>query len=213
MGLDHKRLQKKKAKKAAKDKIRNMKSKRVSFHSEIEHQTEKMQAIKHPVYECWETDSLFDQGIGHIIITRRAGQSDILVAAFLIDMYCLGIKNALFELVTEQKYQQHLEGLRHQGGLISCHPTCARKLVEGAEIYARELGFSPHKDYKMAKKIFGDLDAAACPRPYVFGQDGKPFYIAGPNDSLIFQRKVMRKLSSKVARGEADYVLALDEVD
>ena len=213
MGLDRKKLQKKKAKKAAKDKARLTKSKRASFQQGISYQSEKIRALKAPIYECWESESLYDQGLGHVVITRRSGQSEILVAAFLVDMYCLGVKNALLELTSEHKYQQYIEGLRQRGGLISCHPTCARKLVEGAETYAQELGFSPHKDYKIAKKIFGDLDSAACPSTYVFGQNGKPFYIAGPNDSPAFQRKVMQKLSAKMVRGEADYMLALDEID
>lgn len=213
MGLDQIKLQKKKAKKAAKDKKRHAKNKLTSLFSGNEYDTEKIQAIKYPIYECWETGSLFDEGLGTVIITRRSGQSDILVAAFLVDMYCLGVKNAFLELTTEHKHQQYLEGLRQHQGLTSCHPTCARKLVEGAEAYARELGFSPHKDYKMARRIFGDIDATVCPQTYVFGQDGKPCYIAGPNDGLVFQRKVIQKLSGKVARGEAHYMSLLDDVD
>jgi hypothetical protein len=60
---------------------------------------------------------------------------------------------------------------------------CARQLVEGSEAYARELGFNPHADYQRTRQIFGDLDATACPILYVFGKDGKPFFMSGPYDT------------------------------
>jgi hypothetical protein len=44
------------------------------------------------------------------------------------------------------------------------HNSCARKLIEGGAIYADHYGFKPHRDYKMAKQIFGEIDATACPR-------------------------------------------------
>ncbi len=34
-----------------------------------------------------------------------------------------------------------------------------------------------------ARHIFGDIDAAECTEEFEFGKDGKPLFIAGPNDT------------------------------
>ena len=57
------------------------------------------------------------------------------------------------------EYDYRESGLDRHEMFRAIHPTCARKLVEGAEAYARDLGFTPHPDYQRARQIFGDLDA------------------------------------------------------
>ncbi len=103
-----------------------------------------------------------------------------------MDIFCLGVKNAYIKLMSEEEYHFRLENIREQEYLKAIHPSCARKLVEGTVEYAKELGFSPHKDYRSARKIFGEIEKDICPRSFEFGKDGKPFYIAGPNDSEAF---------------------------
>ena len=75
-------------------------------------------------------------------------------------------------LITERDYRLRLEHIEKTQGLKEVHPACARKLVEGAEAYALDLGFYPHGDYGVAKKIFGDIDKELCPRSFTFGREG-----------------------------------------
>jgi hypothetical protein len=53
------------------------------------------------------------------------------------------------------------------------HRSCARKLVEEALACAKDLGFEPHADYRIARFIFGDIEANACPARFTFDQNGK----------------------------------------
>lgn len=103
-----------------------------------------------------------------------------------------------------------MEGIEKNSKVNAIHPSCARKLVESAVTWAESIGFSPHKDYKSAKKIFGDIDAATCPREFEFGKDGKPFYVSGPNDSPAFVRKVVNTLERRVGAGNYDYLTLLE---
>jgi hypothetical protein len=67
--------------------------------------------------------------------------------------------------------------------------------IEGALAYAADLGFSPDPDYYRVKALFGDIDSSACTQEFEFGEDGKPYYVSGPNDSPTHIRAVMKQLS------------------
>jgi hypothetical protein len=211
MALNQKKLQKKKAKQAAKSKARKTAQKQKGLMAAVTRKLALQQAFNDPVYECWEAEHLFKQdsdvGIGSVIITRKSGNDDILMGVFLIDVYCLGIKSSCVRLLSDEKYREMLEHMSGQEGLKFIHPSCARKLIEQAGNYAGELGFAPDKDYREAKKIFGEIDSAACPRAFTFGKDGKPFYVAGPYDKPRFIKNVVDKLEKNCGPGGYDYVV------
>lgn len=82
--------------------------------------------------------------------------------------------------------------------LEKVHPSCLRKLVEGAVAYARDLGFPPHADYARAAQLFGSIEAAGCPVRYTYGQNGKPLYISGPNDTPAQRRRIASMLNRRL---------------
>lgn len=67
--------------------------------------------------------------------------------------------------------------------------------------------FSPHKDYRVAKEIFGeinlfgDVNEKDCPSEYSFGKDGKPLYVARPSDTPQRYRRVVDTLMAKCGPG------------
>lgn len=167
------------------------------------------------IHECFVSISLSESGMGYVIVTRRTPDGVIALSAFVIDMYCLGIKNALFNVSSESEYEStvkpKLMGSNIEGKFENIHPTCARKLVEGAVLYAKEFGFSPHRDYMGAKGIFGDIDVESCPVKYTYGKGGKPFYIRGPHESPAQVKRIIDQLSKKCGEGNYDYLAMLDE--
>lgn len=212
MALNRKKLQQKRARKAAKNRKRTAQKQRpagvwagggVAMHH----------ALKAPIFECWEPEHLFEDlhGIGTVVVSRKTAQGQVLIAVFLLDVYCLGIKNAFLQLLNLDQYAAHLEHIGDQEPIQAIHPACARKLVEDARDWAKQLGFSPHKDYKQAKLIFGDIEKQTCPRSFTFGRGGKPYYVAGPNDSASFQRRVMNKLHRRLGSDGFDYMLPMGD--
>ena len=55
----------------------------------------------------------------------------------------------------------------------------------------------PHRDYPKAKRIFGDVDPNACGDEFVYGKDGKPFFIAGPHDGPSRCRQIIDTLTAR----------------
>ncbi len=150
-----------------------------------------------PIHECLVPEGLFKIGIGNVIVSRKLPNGDIGVSFFLVDVYCLGVKNAFFQVTTETEYLRTVGRIGGEEKLVSVEPSYARKLVEKAEGYAKQAGFDPHPDYRSARKIFGDIDAAICPTDFTFGKDGMPFFVSGPNDTPAKCRKIMDTLSRR----------------
>ena len=212
MALSRKQLHKKKAKKTAKDKARRMQRNKVGFLSALAHQASVFKALNYPIDDCWETASLFESGKGYVIVTRRLSphSESLLVANFLVDTYCLGIKDAFMRMTSFSDYQSMIEKIRREpqlGGLQRCHPSYAKKLLAGAEKYAKQYGLPPHKDYAKTYKIFHDVDAEACAESFTYGREGKPFYIAGPNDDATKQKKIMAQLTKTAGKGNFNFIL------
>ncbi|HNQ90183.1 MAG TPA: hypothetical protein PKM73_16315 [Verrucomicrobiota bacterium] len=160
--------------------------------------------------EAWRGATLFKEGFGQVMVARFKGQDEVEVGVFLLDLYCLGVKNAFFTRVSLFDYEGSLlASLDEEGGRRSMSPACVRKLVEGAVAYARGLGLEPHPDYRDGARVFGGIDPAECTETFVYGHDGKPLYIRTPHDSEAFANRVMGTLMRRLGPDGFHYILAL----
>lgn len=198
MALSQKALQKKRAKKSEKRKVSAKPSSGLLSFAHA-----WASAAFSPVADIWVSQTLFEEGIGTIWFTRHMPDGRYAVAAFLVDMYCLGVKNALYSIMEPDEYRHRMEPVLHGGAeqYTREHPAYARKLVEQAVDYAAQWGFKPHADYATAKIIFADVDASACPVSFEFGFEGKPYYISGPNESPAQQKQIFQKLEKHCGVG------------
>jgi len=139
----------------------------------------------------------------------------IAVSAFIVDVHCLGIKNALFNIVPERDYKREfkpqLMNVDGNGPYSTVTPADARKLVDGAVEYARDLGFAPHKDFARAYRLFGDVDANDSNIEYEYGQDGKPFYVRGPYEDMRKAQQIVEKLTRKCGPDGFTYLVPLGD--
>src|ERR1700676_1008097 len=115
-------------------------------------------------HEAWRSADLFDSGYGYLVVSRFKADGRVEAGFFLLDVFCLGVKDASFHNFSSMA--------DYQGGLIDrlfpdrnpvrMTPEAARKLTEGAISYAKGLGFSPATDYKKASRVFGGVTTANC---------------------------------------------------
>jgi hypothetical protein len=214
MAIDEKRRQKKLARKAAKRK-KTLAGRKPEYSGGGGYSAERMMAVAaaSPVHECLMPAGLFDLGMGSVIISRKMPNGEIGFGVFLIDVFCLGVKDAFFSVRPQGEYESVIEEIRAREGLKPVEPACAVKLIENAEAYARGLGLNPQRDYAFAKRIFGILNAAACPRDFTFGKDGKPLYVAGPHETEADSQRIMDILTKKLGPDGFHYMLPVDLED
>ncbi len=163
--------------------------------------------------EAYIPVNLFESGSGHVVVTRRKGAARIEAGVFLLDAWCLGIKDAFFFCGSQEDLDELLNKIKEHHELEQKPAATGRKLVEEAVRYAQRLGFSPHRDYKKAARVFGGVASEECSETFTFGKDGKPFFISDPNISPHKTRAILRQLEASCGKGNFDYLLELDELE
>ena len=148
------------------------------------------------------------KGLSQIMVTRADGPH-YLVTTFLIDAWCLGVKDAMgsrkvkateYPLMREQAYAKTMDDSYKNISLEQ-----AQAVIYGAVEYAKRLGIDPHADFARAKNNLGPrMDNL--PR-HEFGKNGKPYYFAGPYDN---PDKILAKLRESVGEGNFDYTIGMD---
>ena len=61
-------------------------------------------AVNSPIHEALVPAKLFEQGIGNLVFSRSLPDGRVALAGFLLDMFCLGVKNVFFAIVSKDEY-------------------------------------------------------------------------------------------------------------
>jgi len=145
-------------------------------------------------------------GLTQLVISRRADDSDDLVAGvLLVDLGCLGIKNGFLSFLNPAEYGQLVSKMRESQPMVACQPDLAAKIVLTGLEYADNLGFKPHPDAVEAFPVLFGADASACDEEVPLGDGkGKPLYISGPDDNV---KRILRILENTVGPGGYDFIV------
>jgi hypothetical protein len=170
----------------------------------------RLQSVeKLPVVQAFVASQLWKDGIGYLLIARQESDGGLVFAVFLVDVYCLGVKNAFWRAGTRGDLDEMIRKLESTQRMSAITPECLVKIVKGAVEYAQSFGFPPHPDYRHASKLLDGIDPSSCPNQFEFGRDGRPFYIQGPNESLA----VATAISQRVQRAGGHFIHKLSGPD
>jgi hypothetical protein len=162
-------------------------------------------------HEAYITDSLFEEGLGHVYVLRKKSPQKMEAGVFLIDPYCLGVRDAFFYEGTEADVRERIETNPYP---LSQKPAdYVRTLIEESIAYAKKLGFGPHKDYKKAARVLGGLKASGDLKGFNFGKDGKPYYGQSQYHSEDDARRIVAKLTRICGEDGFHYLLKIGESD
>jgi hypothetical protein len=171
-------------------------------------------ATKYPPLHTWITEDLWTEGIGWALFSRELADKSIATAVFLVDRYCLGVKNIILGVVGRSTYQSKIvRKMWSQSASREVSGATVRKLVEQAVAYAHDLGFQPHADYDKAKRIFGDVNADESTEQFEFGKDGKPYFISGPNETPERCRQIYHILTNRCGPGQFEYLMQIEPAE
>jgi Domain of unknown function (DUF1841) len=166
-----------------------------------------------PLHSCLLQNEMFESGVGMVILARKTGAHRVALAGFLVDVYCLGVKDALFREIDEAEIETIVDSLGLTAPFEAVDPSYARKLLREAVAYARSIGLEPHADYAAVEQLFGDVDAGACEDEFQFGFEGKPLYVPGPTESPTQIRRRFDLLSRRLGADGFEFREIEDELD
>jgi hypothetical protein len=143
-------------------------------------------------------------GMVSVAAAREHGGRKVSFCGYLVDVYCLGVKNALGpRRLDRRNLPAFLADFfsAYDAPPLAAQAELARDLVFGAVEYARALGFEPHPDFEACA---GHLGPWASPGAIRFGCDGKPRFIQGPYDD---PGPIIRTLEGSVGQGNFDFMV------
>ncbi len=159
-----------------------------------------------------DNDKDADKGIGPVVVIRPRGGDRVDVGFFLVDRFCLGVKDAWFDSMELGELESAANRM-FPDGRVEKSGAWGRKFVESAVAYAKELGIAPAADYKKGARVFGGVRAEDCDETFSFGHNGKPLYIQGPNDTPQRAEQVVALLRQKCGEDGFEYILAVMKPD
>jgi hypothetical protein len=167
-----------------------------------------LRAANAPIQHCFLSESLFELGMGTLVLARGATRIHVELSSFLLDTFCLGIKDVMFESVEGEVFEDYMEATEAESPMVDVDPACARNLLRDLAAWSRSIGFAPHRDFAAVERIFGNVSADASDAVFRFGRDGKPAYIPGPNDSASVIRQRIAQLQKHLGDDGFDLVTA-----
>jgi hypothetical protein len=184
-----KRVAKQKAKRAAK-------RSKLQMRSSIDPNVRLQSAEKWLVTSAVVSTNIWKSGVGSLAIARRESEGQLVFAVFLVDVYCLGVKNAFWKAGTQHDYDDLIRRLNETQKMAAIAPACLVKIVQGAVEYAKSFGLPPHPDFRHAARLLAGIDPSACPEQFTFGRNGKPFYVQGPHESSAEAQAIIARIQA-----------------
>lgn len=167
------------------------------------------QARNYPLEGCWIQKGWQESGLAVIVIARRQPDGNIVFGNYLVDYYCLGLKNTYCNAEVpsgEFRHSMLPRMFENVGPFMEISPALAHEIIYGAIEYARHFGFNPQRDFRDSQYILDQPGVHPYSGRIQFGKDGKPFYISGPYDNAD---RVMRQLQRTAGEGNFDYLMQI----
>lgn len=166
-------------------------------------------ARKFPVYECLINSSWNESGLADILISRRQPDGNLLFGVYLVDLFCLGLKNTFCNAdFPVSNYKTELRSkMCQKHEMVECPLPLAHRIIYGSIEYAAQFGFKPNKDFKLSQYVLEDKNSIEPCEAIEFGKDGKPFFVAGPDDNA---ERIIKQLESIVGKGNFEFMYRLD---
>ena len=156
--------------------------------------------------KCYITDNS-DGGIDDIIVTRQHTGGRISIACYVVDYYCLGVKNSFYRLRIED-YELHDQMRNEWSGLTfrECSYEEAHNRIYGAIAFAEEAGIAPHKSFALTQYMLEEDTDDVPLIEYEYGKDGKHLLIC---DTQLEASKYLPLLEKNLGKGNYDYIIGI----
>ncbi len=156
-----------------------------------------------PIYECLINPDWTETGLATITIARKHSNGNITFASYLVDIYCLGVKDSFFSFnVSEVSYQKYKDDVSEELDLIPYDYVLVHNIIYGAIEFAEDYGFLPHRDFNLTKYILEEDNENIEVLEIEFGRDGKPMLITNPDNDYKKEIAILEKTA-----GPGNYIL------
>jgi len=167
----------------------------------------KQKARNLPIEVCYISKDIEEVGEGTVIVVRRHPNDKFTLATYLLDIFCLGVKDTFYRLrLDEFEYEEFFDKYTSMEVKEITYNE-AHNWIYGAIAFAEEAGIAPHKDFNVTQYMLEE-DTEDIPLiEYNYGKDGKHFLVAMSQLELSRYFPILKKNLGD----DFDYVLQDDE--
>ncbi len=166
-----------------------------------------------PLYECRINSDWKESGLANIIVARCHSNGNVTACSYLVDTYCLGVKDSVFFFSrSAQEYQELIEYYNEQFQFDKVDYALVHNIILAAEEYAEELGFMPCKIYQQTTRFMLDEDNDDIELMEIeCGIDGQPALIFTGEEDVATINRLKARLEAKVGAGNYTCIFSSDE--
>ncbi|MBR6284225.1 MAG: hypothetical protein IKR25_08040 [Muribaculaceae bacterium] len=145
--------------------------------------------------KCYIASNIEEYGEGMVIVSRVHAGGRVSFAAYLLDIYCLGVKDTYYHLREESEhFEAFIDRLDDHIGMDECSYELAHNWVWGGVAWAEEAGIEPHDDFALTQYMLDDDETDDIPIiDLPFGRDGKHFLMANTQEEFIHYLPILQQ--------------------
>ena len=134
-----------------------------------------------PVGKCYVNPGWQTDGLAEIVVTRTRPSGNVVAAFFLVDTFCMGVKEAFcLHNCTAEDFDERLHEILPGGDMAEISYPEAHNIIYGAIEFAEEAGLEPVPDFILAEYVLEEDTDDVPLIEYDFGKEGKHFLVCGP---------------------------------
>lgn len=160
----------------------------------------KQRARKLELGKCYMTD-LNEYGLGHIIVTRNHTGGKVSMAEYLVDIYCLGVKDSFYRLRMDD---YEVEDIVRQIDAMECPYNEAHNWIYGAIAFAEEAGIEPDKSFNLTQYMLEEDTDDIPLMEFEYGKEGKHLLVAHNRQEA---NRYLPLLKQNLGDGNYDFIV------
>ena len=166
-------------------------------------------ASGYPIMGCWTMANWEEVGLTPVLIARRQPDGLVAFGAYVVDLYCLGVKDTFCNVnyTRLRFYEEVLPRVFSGERPRKITPALAHELIYGSIEYAGQFGFRPQRDFRDSRYLLDPADAHPRSTSVEFGHKGKPLYVEGPYDNV---QAILRQLARTAGEGNYNFMYSID---
>lgn len=138
-----------------------------------------------PIHECMVNNNWNEHGMATVMVTRKHTNGNFTSAIFLVDIFCLGVKDTTFQFnMQPDEYEDYVNHFINRGDCQTIDYVLAHNIVYAGLAFAEEFEFKPHRDFTSTTRFMLDEDTDDIELIDIeCGKEGKPCYVITPGDT------------------------------
>jgi hypothetical protein len=161
------------------------------------------------IHECWINSNWEETQKVNIIIARKHTNGNFTVGFFLVDLLCLGVKDAYFKFnIFESEYKEILELANNGVDTKKTDYTLVHNIIFAGLEFADDYGFKPNKDYTSTMQYFleDDTNDDIELMEIECGHNNEPLYVQGPYENETEVNRIIAQLEKTAGKGNYKFI-------